>query len=100
MKHIIWSSGHSLELKDIVKAENCYVFDSEGNRYLDLEPGVWCTSVGHANPRVNNVIQSQINKISHTGFCYGNPIIEKTAHKKLKMANLNEGKYRTNYSKA
>ena len=92
MKHIIWSIGHTLELKDIVRAENCYLYDSKGKRYVDLESGVWCTSVGHSNPRVNNAIQSQINKISHTGFCYSNPIIEKTAQKILKITNLNKGK--------
>ncbi len=92
MKHIIWSIGHTLELKDIVRADNCYLYDSKGNRYVDLESGVWCTSVGHSNPRVNNVILSQINKISHTGFCYGNPIIENTAQKILKITNLDEGK--------
>jgi len=92
MKHIIWSIGHNLELSDIVKAENCYLYDSKGNKYIDLESGVWCTSVGHCNPRVNNVIQSQINKISHTGFCYATPIIENTAQKILKIAKLIEGK--------
>ena len=92
MKHIIWSIGHNLELIDIVKAENCYLYDSKGNKYIDLESGVWCTSLGHCNSRVNNVIQSQINKIGHTGFCYSNPILEKTALKVLKITNLIEGK--------
>ena len=41
-----------LSLDDIVRAENCTLFDSRGNQYVDLESGVWCTSVGHANPRV------------------------------------------------
>lgn len=92
MKHIIWSVGHNLDLKDIVKAENCHLYDSKGNKYIDLESGVWCTSVGHCNPRVNNIIQSQINKICHSGFCYCNPIIEKTAQKILEVTSLNEGK--------
>ena len=92
MEHIIWSIGHRLELDDIVKAENCSLYDSKGNKYIDLESGVWCTSVGHCNQRVNNVIQSQIHKISHTGFCYGNPIIETAAQKILKIANLTKGK--------
>lgn len=92
MKHIIWSIGHELVLKDIVKAENCYLFDSKGNKYIDLESGVWCTSVGHSNPRVNKLMQKQINKIIHTGYCYGNPIIETTAQKILKITNLSEGK--------
>lgn len=92
MKHIIWSIGHNLELNNIVKAENCYLFDSKGNKYIDLEAGVWCTSVGHCNPRVNKAIQSQIDKISHTGFCYGSPIIEETAKKILEITNLKGGK--------
>lgn len=92
MKHIIWSIGHELLLKDIVKADNCHLFDSKGNKYIDLESGVWCTSVGHCHPRINQVIQSQIGKISHSGFCYGNPVIEKTARKILEITNLDEGK--------
>ncbi|MBI9038301.1 MAG: aspartate aminotransferase family protein [Bacteroidales bacterium] len=92
MKHLIWSNGYNLEFTDIVKAENCYLYDSKGNQYIDLESGVWCTSVGHCNSRVNNVIKSQINDISHTGFCYSNPILENTAKKILKITNLNEGK--------
>jgi acetylornithine aminotransferase len=92
MKHIVWSIGHNIEIKDIVKSDNCYLFDSKGNKYIDLESGVWCTSVGHCNPRINNVIQTQISKISHSGFCYGNPIIEQSAQKILEITNLNEGK--------
>jgi len=92
MNHIIWSLGHDLELKDIVKADNCYLYDSKGKKYLDLESGVWCTSVGHCNTRVNNVIQSQVDKIIHTGFCYSNPIIEKTAKRILEITRLDEGK--------
>ncbi len=92
MKHIIWSIGHNLELDNIIKAENCYLYDSKGNKYIDLEAGVWCTSVGHCNPRVNNAIQSQIDKISHSGFCYASPIIEETSIKILEIANLKEGR--------
>jgi len=92
MKHIIWSIGHNLELKNIVKADNCYLYDSKGNKYIDLESGVWCTSVGHCNPRINKVIQTQIGKISHTGFCYGNRIIEKAAQKILEITDLKDGK--------
>ncbi|MCF8381458.1 MAG: aspartate aminotransferase family protein [Bacteroidales bacterium] len=92
MKHIIWSTGHELILKDIVKAENCDLFDSKGNKYIDLESGVWCTSLGHSNPRINSVFFSQIKKIIHTGFNYCSPIIEKAALKVLEIANLPNGK--------
>lgn len=52
MNHLIWYPGYEVPLRDIVRAENCYLYDSEGNRYVDLESGVWCASIGHGNPRI------------------------------------------------
>lgn len=92
MKNIIWSTGHEIKFDDIVNSENCYLFDAKGNRLIDLESGVWCTSVGHNNKRVNNVITSQINKITHTGFCYCNPQLDKTAQKVLEITGIIDGK--------
>ena len=92
MKNIIWSTGHIRKLDDIVEAKNCFIQDSNGNRYIDLESGVWATSLGHCNARVNNIIQSQINKIIHSGFNYSHPIIEKAAQNILEIADLIGGK--------
>ena len=92
MKHIIWSIGHTIKLKDIVNAQNCVLSDSKGNEFIDLESGVWCTSIGHSNPRLIRAMNLQLNEISHTGFCYSNPIIEKVAKKVLAIANLKGGK--------
>jgi acetylornithine aminotransferase len=88
MKNIVWSTGHPLKLDNIVNSDNCFLFDSKGNKLIDLESGVWCTSVGHNNKRVNDVITSQINKITHTGFCYCNPQIEITAQKVLEITEM------------
>ena len=38
---ILWYPGHELILRDIVRAENCRLYDSRGNEYVDLESGVW-----------------------------------------------------------
>lgn len=92
MEHIIWTIGHQLKFKNIVNSDNCFIYDSDGNRYVDLESGVWCTSVGHNNKRINGVITSQINKISHIGFCYCNPQIEETSKKILEITNIIDGK--------
>lgn len=92
MKNIIWSTGHIRKLDNIIEAKNCFIQDSNGNRYIDLESGVWATSLGHCNTRVNNIIHSQINKITHSGFNYCHPIIEKAAQNILETANLIGGK--------
>ncbi len=75
--NIIWYPGHDLLLEDIVRAENCHLYDSEGKRYVDLESGVWCTSIGHANPRILRVMVEQSARIAHTGFGYSNRIVRK-----------------------
>lgn len=92
MRHIIWSTGHEIKFNDILNADNCYLFDSKGNRLIDFESGVWCTSVGHNNKRINDVISSQINKIAHTGFCYCHPQIDITAKKILEITGIIDGK--------
>ncbi len=50
----------------LVRGEREYVWDEEGNKYLDCFGGVLTVSVGHANPTINAAMIEQINKISHT----------------------------------
>jgi acetylornithine/N-succinyldiaminopimelate aminotransferase len=92
MEKIILSTGHEIRFDDIVASDNCYLTDSKGGRLIDLESGVWCTSVGHNNKRVNDVITSQINKIMHTGFCYVHPQLEIAAEKILNITGIWNGK--------
>ena len=65
MSKVFNSTNHSLEIPDIVRSEGLYVYDGNGKRYMDLESGVWCTSLGHGNSRINEVIRRQLdfNKI-------------------------------------
>ena len=34
-------TGHDIMYPDIVRADNCLLYDSQGNDYLDMESGVW-----------------------------------------------------------
>jgi len=57
--------------------EGGYVFDLEGNRYLDFFGGVLTTSIGHANPEVVAAVQAQAAKVMHTSTLYlSEPMIE------------------------
>ena len=56
----------------LVKGEGEYVWDNEGNRYLDCFGGVLTVSVGHAEPRVNKAWKDQVDKIAHTSTLYAN----------------------------
>lgn len=79
-------------LGDIVRAENCSLYDSTGRRYVDLESGVWCTSVGHGNPRVRRVLGEQAARIAHTGYCYTNPVVEEAAQEILALLGFDGGR--------
>ncbi|MFW6188952.1 MAG: aspartate aminotransferase family protein [Planctomycetota bacterium] len=48
-----------------VRAEGSYIWDSEGDRYVDLMPGWGTTTVGHCHPRVVTAVQRQAGMLLH-----------------------------------
>ena len=91
MSSLVWYPGHELLLPDIVRAENCYIYDAEGTRYVDLEAGVWCTALGHGNPRVLRTIAEQSARIAHAGFNYSSAIVEQAASAILDLFGFEDG---------
>jgi acetylornithine/N-succinyldiaminopimelate aminotransferase len=49
----------------LVRGEDSYVWDSEGNRYLDLFPGWGCCMLGHCPPPVVEAVRDQLGKLIH-----------------------------------
>ena len=57
--------------------EGGYVYDIDGNRYLDYFGGVLTTILGHNHPRVVAAVQEQAAKIMHTSTLYlSQPMVE------------------------
>ncbi|MCB0129713.1 MAG: aminotransferase class III-fold pyridoxal phosphate-dependent enzyme, partial [Caldilineaceae bacterium] len=52
--------------------EGLYVWDAEGNRYLDFFGGILTTSVGHNHPKVVQAAQAQTAKLIHSSTLYPN----------------------------
>ncbi len=92
MKNILWSIGHDLKLKNISHAKGCYIYDTAGKSYLDMESGVWCTPLGHCHPEINHALLCQMEKITHTGYCYAHPVIEEAAKSILEITGFQGGK--------
>jgi acetylornithine aminotransferase len=92
MPNINGFPGHELLVRDIVRAENCYLYNTAGKRFIDLESGVWCTSVGHSNPRILRTIKEQAGRIMHTGFCYSTGNVEQAAQEILSLLKFEDGK--------
>ncbi len=49
----------------LVRGEGSYIWDAEGNRYLDLFPGWGCNLLGHCPPRVVQAVQEQVARLIH-----------------------------------
>lgn len=68
----LWSN-HLLYYSDplpLERGDGMYVWDTEGNKYLDFFAGILTTSVGHNNPTVNQKIKEQVDKLLHTSTLY------------------------------
>jgi 4-aminobutyrate aminotransferase len=57
-----WSCAWDL---NIDRGEGSYLYDTDGNRYLDFTSGIGVTNTGHAHPRIVKAIQDQAAKIIH-----------------------------------
>ncbi len=72
----------------ITRGENIYVFDDEGNKYIEGLAGLWCVSLGFSEPRLGAAAsrQLQVMPFSHN-FAHRatEPVIE-LAEKLIGMA--------------
>ena len=51
--------------KLIVRSDNIYLYDEEGNRYIDGPGGMWCNNIGHGNKEIAEAIKKQIEKMDY-----------------------------------
>ncbi len=52
----------------IERGEGCYLFDTNGNRYLDGISSLWVNAHGHRVPEIDAAIREQLDKIAHSTF--------------------------------
>jgi len=56
----------------ISQAKNQYVWDADGNQYLDFFGGIVTVSVGHCNDQVNRALHAQIDRLQHVSTVFAN----------------------------
>lgn len=52
------------------KGEGVWLFDTDGNRYLDAISGIAVCGLGHCHPKITRVIQEQAARLVHTSNLY------------------------------
>lgn len=54
------------------RGEGSYVWDKEGNRYLDLGGGIAVCALGHAHPEIADALFAQASRLTHVSNLYYN----------------------------
>jgi len=73
-----------------VKAEGCYVWDRQGNKYLDLYGGHAVISIGHSHPAYVQKISEQLHKIGFYSNSIQNPLQQELADKLGKISGCED----------
>jgi 4-aminobutyrate aminotransferase-like enzyme len=95
-KEFIWPAVTNYFREPLVAdhASMQYVWDIEGNRYLDFFGGILTIGVGHCNPKVTSKIKAQVDKLQHTSTLYPNEAIVALAEK---LAQITPGKLQKSF---
>jgi len=56
----------------VTRAKNQYVWDADGNQYLDFFAGIVTMSVGHSNDQVNAKVHRQLDTLQHVSTVFAN----------------------------
>ena len=72
----------------VARAKDQYVWDADGNQYLDFFGGIVTVSVGHCNEAVNARVHRQIDTLQHVSTVFAN---EPQAALAKKIASITPG---------
>jgi len=59
----LWLESEPLVIE---RGEGVYLYDTEGNCYLDGVSSLWCNVHGHCHRHINAAIREQLDKIAHS----------------------------------
>ena len=68
----------TLPLVPVARARGVWLYDFDGRRYLDAISSWWVNLFGHANPRINAALASQLRELEHVmlaGFTH-EPVVQ------------------------
>lgn len=68
----------TLPLVPVSHGRGAWLYDTEGQRYLDAISSWWVNLFGHANPRINSALKSQLDLLEHAmlaGFTH-EPVVQ------------------------
>ncbi len=82
------------------RGEGVYLFDEDGNRYLDLMGGLGVNALGHAHPRMVAAMADQAGKMVHLSPQYSNRNVSLLAERLCELAGMTGAFFSTGGSEA
>ena len=70
--------------------EGCYLYDTEGKKYLDFAAGIAVNSLGYHYPGYDEALKSQIDKLTHISNLYYNEPMSEAGEKLVKASGLSK----------
>ena len=70
------------------RGEGVWLFDEQGNRYLDALSGIAVCGLGHAHPAVAAAVAEQAGRLVHTSNLYQVPLQERLAAELCRIAGM------------
>jgi acetylornithine aminotransferase/acetylornithine/N-succinyldiaminopimelate aminotransferase len=70
------------------KGRGLYLWDSEGNRYLDFLSGIGVNALGHGHPAIRKTLQRQAGKLIHVSNLFFHRYQAELAKKLTKISGL------------
>lgn len=68
--------------------EGVYLYDTDGNKYLDFQAGIAVCSLGYGNKKYTEALKEQIDKLTHVSNLYYSQPCQEAAEKLTKAAGL------------
>ena len=75
----------------LTRGEGCYVWDGDGNRYLDLLAGIAVNVLGHGHPALVAAVSKQAKSLIHASNFFATPPQIELAERLLAVAGAPEG---------
>src|ERR1700743_3066069 len=72
----------------VTSGRGCYVFDEEGNRYLDAIAGIGVNALGYSHPRITDVLVEQARQCVHTSNLVYHPFQGELAERLCVLSGL------------
>ena len=72
------------------RGEGCYLYDTEGKKYLDFAAGIAVNALGYHYPGYDEELKEQIGKLMHISNLYYNQPMSKAGEKLVKASGMSK----------